>query len=440
MSRPVPTFTPAFAATLLAAATTAAQEVPPAKEPAAAAEDPATEGEGEYRTPLAGSRLEARVFGREVVVEERDRSVTTAVNLGGAFFAPSVGGATGVPIFALYSRGYLDGGRRYRLVASVLVNTFDFAQDLGGPEILLRLENNTVPFARTVLVDGEDPDAGKREWGRASAWLGLGYRWPVSPGNVDNHLRLGLYYHGGYAYHDRGDDTPDSSVIAKDTYVHGLRFQGRVDMIQRNLLELPHRGVAGGFDLELTRRDHWDDFGEPGLVVFDEDDTRDYLKLEAYLVAAGGLPGLSERHRWMVQVHAGWAPTGTLDRHSAFQLLGGPIPSEASDLARPPFPGATFDDFPLGDYLVATAEYRLELLFFLYLHLRGSWGLARRPTFDGGGRIRFRRAQDYAVHAAITSGFPFESQLYLEVGYNFTGKLRAGQEGTSFLLMWSKSF
>ncbi|MCA8925007.1 MAG: hypothetical protein KDD82_24570 [Planctomycetes bacterium] len=401
---------------------------------------PATD---DYRTPLAGERYETELFGERVVVERRDRSNTTALTLGGGAFAPSVGGTTSVPILALFSRGIYPG-RRYRLVASGLVNTFNYAETFGVWELLAELRNDTIPVQRVLLVDGKAPAELKRIWGTAGGGLGAGISLPVQPGGFENAFNVGLTYEGWYEYHQRGEDAPKGiGIVATDTYVHGFRARIRLDALQRNLLELPHSGVACGVDLSWSRRDRWRDYGRDGLVAFDAGKTRDALKLQGYAVVVLPVPGLSTRHRLMGQFHFGWAPTGTLDRYSAFQIFGGPIPSESGDLARPPFPGATFDDFPLMDFAVATVEYRYELSFFAFTHLRASWGLGKVPTLrnsGGSGALRFKRKQDYAFGAGLTTGFLWESLIAFEVGYTVTGNLRSGQEGTSFLLLWSKSF
>jgi len=396
--------------------------------------------EDEYRTPLAGERYETELFGEHIVVERRDRAQTTAVSLGGGFFAPSVGGSTSVPMLALYSRGtYTE--RRYRLVSSGVVNDLEFAERFGVWEALAEVHNYTIPAQRGILVGGKIPDETLRVWGTAGGALGGGLSIPVKPGGFENAFRVGLLYRGYYEYHQRGEDAPKNlGRVATDTYVHGFQLKIRLDAIQRNLLELPHSGLAFGIDLSWSRRDHWRDFGRPGLVVYDEDDTRDFYQLRGYSVLVLPVPMLSMRHRLMAQVHFGWAPADNLDRYSGFQITGGPIPTESGDLARPPFPGATFDDFPMEDFVVTTLEYRYELAFFCFLHFRAAYGVGKVPEASGGGNLRYKRRQDYGFGAGITTGFLWDSLITFEVGHTVTGSLRSGQEGTGFVILWSKSF
>lgn len=400
-----------------------------------------TADDEEYRTPLAGRRFETTVLGEPVVIEARDRSRITALSLGAQWLEINGGETDTTPIFSVFTKLLLEG-RRVRAVVSGLVNTIDVAQDLGWGESLVHFENNTIPFATKEVIDGRARRETALLWGDLSAWVGLGYRWRVGPGEVDNGLRVGAYYHVGWEYHQRVDETPPDERVATDTMRHGVRLQLRCDALLRNVLELPHRGVAFGGDVELTRRDRWRDHGDLVSRRVDKDDTRDYLKLSGYFVLACGLPWLSERHRLVAQVHGGWAKHDTVDRFSAFRLGGGPIPTEAADLARAPFPGAGFNQVPIEDYLYVTAEYRLEVLFFLYLHLRATVGLAKAPTFeDGPGRLlRFRRREGYALTAAVSTGAPFESMLYVEYDYDVNGGLRGGNGGNTVLVLWSKSF
>ena len=78
----------------------------------------------------------------------------------------------------------------------------------------------------------------------------------------------------------------------------------------------------------------------------------------------------------------------------------------------------------------------------MYLHLRGTfaWG-GNRPDYDTskGLKLNLRSADGEAVSVGLTSGFVGDSQLYLECSYD-SKLLRNGREGSSFMLLWSKSF
>ncbi len=398
-----------------------------------------------YRTPRAGEPLHTEVFGRDVDLPFRDRRHINAITLGSVFFEPRVGESAVVPFAALYMRR-LWAERRLRAVISGLVNDIDYGESIAPSlDFVAHFGNHTIPFATTEVIDGEDLEFTSLESGRTELWVGLGFWQLVAPGEVDNQLRIDLFYKGAYDYFRSSDDTNFINV-PPDTYVHGLHARVRLDMIERNILELPHAGFALGADFEFLRRDTWEDTGlfeADGSRQFPERKTRDYMRVTAYAVLAGGVPWLSEKHRLLGQLHWAWAPHDTLDRHSAFRLGGGPQATEYGDLARSPYPAANFDQFPMHYGLIATVEYRYEVLFFLYLHLRLTLAYAKIPTFDGTGGPP--NATDFVTElgetysVAVTSGFLWDSLIHLEVAYD-TGSVRAGDDGVTVLVSWSKSF
>jgi hypothetical protein len=344
------------------------------------------------------------------------------------------------PIAALYYRHRWDKWWT-RDVIGLFVNEMDAARSFGRFQLLGHFENNTVPFADTEIQNGEEVKTSSVIWGTVSGWLGAGIRVPVAPFQADNDLRVQLFYHAGYFYDMRTSDTGSNVRLPPDTFVHGVRLRVRKDGLLRNIMELPHAGWAWGGDLELTRRDNWSD-STFGNMVFTRDETRDYLKISGYVIGAMGIPWLSERNRFIWYLHGGLSPWGKLDRFSSFRAGGGPFPNESDDLYRLPYPGALYNSFPVSDYVVSTLEYRRELLFFLYLHLRGTfaWG-ANRPDYasDQGLKLRLTSTDAEAFSLGFTSGFFWNSQLYLEYSYD-TKLLRNGTAGSSFMLLWSKSF
>lgn len=162
------------------------------------------------------------------------------------------------------------------------------------------------------------------------------------------------------------------------------------------------------------------------------------MKFSGYLSAAVGIPGLSERDRLLASVYGGFAPGHKLDRFSAFRIGGGPFPSENVDLIRHPYPGALFNQFYVSDYAIGTVEYRRELLFFLYLSLRETFVWANRNIFSSPQQP-FSEARGEAFSVGLTSGFLWQSELYLEYTRD-NGILRNGAAGDSMLLLWSKIF
>lgn len=392
------------------------------------------------KVPLAGEAYQTTILGRKITIPARNRDNELALTLGANVYTPKIGSDSVLPIAALYWKHRWDSWWT-RNVFGVFVNEMDVAKNIGHFQLLGHLENNTIPFADTDIQNGKEVKASSVIWGTVSGWLGAGYRLPVAPWQTDNDFRIQLFYHSGYFYDRRTSDTGANVRLPPDTYVHGMRMRVRYDGLLRNIMELPHKGWAWGGDLELTRRDNWSDstFGD---LLFSRRDTRDYLKFSGYVIGAMGIPGLSERHRFVGYLHGGVSPMGKLDRFSAFRAGGGPFPNESDDLYRLPYPGALFNNFSVTDYVIGTLEYRLQLAFFLYLHLRGTfaWG-GNRPNYatTQGLKLDLKSSDGAAFSAGLTSGFLWNSQLYLEYSYD-NKLLRNGTDGNSFMLLWSKSF
>lgn len=390
-------------------------------------------------TPLAGEAYKTTFLGRTVEIPARDRNNILSLSLGTNLYSPEVGGDVALPIAALYWQHRWEK-LWSRAIVGLFVNEVDVARSFGKFQLLGHFDNNTIPFADTDVQDGKEIKTSSVIWGTVSGWLGAGIRIPVYPYQADNDLRIQLFYHAGYFYDSRTSDTGPDVRLPPDTFFHGLRLRARYDGIRRNIMELPHEGWAAGSDLELTRRDNWSDSSIAG-TNFSRNDTRDYLKFSGYLVGATGLPWLSERHRFVGYLHAGISPVGRLDRFSSFRAGAGPFPNETNDLYRVPYPGALYNTFPVTDYAIATLEYRLELLFFMYLHLRGTvaWG-ANRPDFSADElRLRFTGTDGEAFSVGLTSGFFKDSQIYLEYAYD-NKFIRNGSSGHSFTVLWSKMF
>ena len=404
-------------------------------------EDGECTGVGAMQTPLAGEAYSTSLFGSTIEIPARNRENVRSLTLGVNYYTPELGGDTAVPIAAFYYRHRWDNWWT-RDIIGLFVNEMDVARSLGRFQLLGHFENDTVPFADTEIRNGKRVKASSVIWGTVSGWLGAGIRLPVAPFQADNDLRVQLFYHAGYFYDTRTSDTGSDVRLPPDTFVHGLNLRIRNDGMRRNIMELPHEGWAWGGDVKLTRRDRWSD-STFGNQLFTRTETRDYLKLSGYVIGAMGIPGLSDQNRFIWYLHGGGSPWGKLDRFSTFRAGGGPFPNETDDLYRMPYPGALYNNFPVSDYVVSTLEYRRELLFFLFLHLRGTfaWG-ANRPdytTLDRGLRLRLTSTDARAFSVGLTSGFIKDSQLYLEYAYD-SKLLRNGTSGSSIMLLWSKSF
>ena len=403
----------------------------PAKPP------PAEAKQEEYHTPLAGESCTVTWLGESYPVPGRNRCDAFAIMFGGTVFLPGLGGSDALPVAALYWRRESPASKT-RLVFSLFVNELDHAVKYEPFELLAHLENNTIPFPSTEIEDGKSVKEGSIVWGQVAAWLGAGYRLPVAPLQMDNDLRLQLFYEGGYLYSGRTKDSGAQVSLPPDTYTHGMRLRVRYDGMRRNLMELLHLGFAGGLDMEWGRRAHWSDANYGGKILF-KGQTQEFAKLSGYLIWALPIPLLSERNRFLVTFHGGMEAMGVLDRFSSYRIGGGPFPTETDDLQRAPYPGAMFNQLPASNYVIGAAEYRRELLPFLYLHLRGTLAWADRDLLTSPSSVEHDSDLGKAITFGITSGFPWASEINLEYTHD-DGFLRHGQPGDNVLVLWSKGF
>ena len=389
-----------------------------------------------YLTPLAGEPCTIECFGRSVDIPARNRDNSFAIAIGGTLFTPSLAGHDILPMAALYWKHRWDD-IRIRGIFSGVVNDLDVSKTNSRFQLLGHLDNTTIPFDSAEIVDGSEVKGTSIKWGEANARVGVGLRLPLAPFQIDNDLRVQLYYQAGYLYSRRVAETAPAVVLPPSTLVQGALFRVRYDGMRRNLMELPHKGMAAGLDAELMRRNNWSDANYGG-AVYSAAETRDYLKLSGYLTVATGIPFLSEKNRLLTSFYGGVAPYGTLDRFSAFRVGGGPVPSESDDLDRLVFPGAMFSQFPATDYLLGSLEYRRELLPFLYLHLRATHGRLTRTIFTDK-QAKTKTGSGEAFTVGVTSGCAWDSEIHVEYTYD-TGILRNGKPGGNVTLMWSKSF
>jgi len=254
--------------------------------PAAYAESPPQEttkpteiSEVEYQTPLAGDPYHPVVFGQQIDIVGRDRDNATALVLGATVFAPALAGQDFLPIGAFYMKRRWDD-TRFRGIFSILVNESDVAKSFDSFQLLGHLDNNTIPFPVSEIAGGQEVKRTAIIWGTVNGRLGAGLRLPVHPFQADNDLRVQLFYQGSYLFSRRVEETGSNVVLPPNTLVHGPLLRVRYDGLRRNLLELPHSGVAVGMDVEFMRRDKWSDANYGG-AVFPRNETRDYLNSPA---------------------------------------------------------------------------------------------------------------------------------------------------------------
>ncbi len=413
-----------------------AVDVPTASQP-----EPAP---AEHESGQAGEPYQTEILGEQVNIEARDRGDTMAVALGATLYAPKIGDTQFSPLGSFYYLGDWEDEHRLRAQISGLVNDLEFAQRFHGFEAIVRLGNDDRRlFGEAETVSGEELDDTELKWGYETLWLGPGWALDISPFNVDNQLRIQLFYRGEYQHFNRTDQTSPDIAVPLDTWVHGPSLRVRHDALQRNLLELPQSGYAFGLDAEFLRRDRWNQ--QPAAVEGHRDPLtelgdRNFMKLRGYVVGASRLPWLSDRHGITGQIHLGWAPQGTLDRYSGFRVGGGPLPREADDLIRLTYPGALFDQFIADEYVLATASYRYELTFFMYLRASITLFQGRIVSIEEStGNAHFRSLTGEVPSVALVSGFFWDSTLEVEYDYD-TRLVRGDRGGSQVLVMWSKAF
>jgi hypothetical protein len=186
-------------------------------------------------------------------------------------------------------------------------------------------------------------------------------------------------------------------------------------------------------------RDKWSNFGTIPDAIFTRSSTQNYTQLNGYLMGVGGIPGLSEKNRILFSFHGGATPGKSADRYNAIAIGGGPLPGEADDLCRPDYPGTMFNQVYVSNYALAALEYRRELAFFMYLHLRETFIWADRAAVTDSNKFLFKNSLGGATTIGLDTAFFWNSSLYL--GYSWdTGFVRNGKPGNGMILTWNKSF
>ncbi|NVN91332.1 MAG: porin [Desulfuromonadales bacterium] len=392
----------------------------------------------EYHTPLAGEPFQTIFMNRQIDIQAQDRGHVTALSLGGAFYSPKQGATSATPIGALFLKRVWQESRTRNQI-SIFVNDLEFDKSFGHLELITRLENNTVPFGQREVVNNREIKSSDTIWGTAIGSIGPGLRYKVAPFQVDNDLRLQLLGKVGYFYAERTKDTGPNLVLPPDTMLYGVKLRGRYDGMRRNILELPHTGMAAGFDLDYMHRDTWANFGANPDAFFSKADTQDYVQFNGYLMGVSGIPGLSEKNRLFISIHGGVTPQKSADRYNAISIGGGPLPGESDDLCRPDYPGTMFNQVLVSKYALLALEYRRELAFFIYLHLRETFIWADRAAVTDTNRFMFKSTLGAATTIGLDTGFFWNSALYL--GYSWdTGFIRNGTSGSGLILTWNKSF
>ena len=400
---------------------------------------------GESRTPLAGEQYRTEVLGEPVNVPARDRRNVTAINFGVLWIPNGPTFLEVLPFGSLYLwRNWDDDRHRLRATLAGVVNDVNYnigSRSMKGWEFVLTFDNTIIPLGRSEYVEGQRIAPVEVEWSYLFAGVGLGYRERIPGGDQDNAVEVSLTYEPGYRWFQRSRATSPNFIVPSDTYEGRVHFRLRLDALDRNLMELPHRGYALGGDAMYGHRARWSQWGGVAFPSPDVQKEKEYLSASLYAVAAGGVPLVnSERHRLITSLYGGIGKN--LDRFSAFRLPGRPTGYEWEALSLPVMPGVAFNELFPTRYGIADLIYRYEALFFLYPYIRATYGIVERPRFSPDRSIRFQMDSLPAVGGGIVSGAPWRSQIELGYSYNFGifrdpgGHVSMGGHG--FFAMWSK--
>lgn len=401
-------------------------------------------GEDE-QTPLAGEEFHTEVLGEPVKVPSRDRKNVTAASFGIQVLPEGPKFYQVLPFGALYVwRNSDDEKQRFRGTFSGFVN--DLSMNMGthsssGWEVRLTLNNMIIPVGRSEYVEGQIIRDVELEWNYVFAGFGLAYRKLLSPGQQDNALEASLTYEPGYRWFQRTSHTSPNFVVPTDTYEGRVHARLRKDALERNLMELPHRGYSFGGDFFYGHRTNWHNWGGGAFGTSDAQQERQYLMGSIFAVTATGVPFVdSERHRLITSFYGGIGKN--LDRFSTFRLPGRPTGYEWEALALPMMPSVAFNELFPTRYGIGHVEYRYEPLFFIFPYIRGSWGVVEQARFQPNGTIQNKMDSMPALSGGVVSGAPWHSQVEINYSYNFgifrnhDGIPTQGRQG--FFVFWSK--
>ncbi len=399
--------------------------------------------EDEQPTPLAGEAFDTEVMGEPVQVAPRDRKSVTAASFGVQYLPDGPSFYQVLPFGALYVwRNSDDLKQRFRGSFSGPVN--DLTMNVGsrsssGWELRFTLNTMIIPICRSEYIEGQIIRDVEVEWSYVFGGFGLAYRRLLDPGHQDNALEMSLTYEPGYRWFKGTSKTSPNFIVPDDTYEGRVHARVRRDALERNLMELPHRGYAFGGDFFYGHRASWSTWGGG---PFGRSNEREYVMGSIFAVTATGVPFVnSERHRLVASVYAGIG--NNLDRFSTFRLPGRPTGYEWEALALPMLPSVAFNELFPRRYGVAHLEYRYEPIFFIYPYIRGSWGIVEQPRFQPDGSIRYKMDSMPALGGGIVTGAPWRSQVEINYSYNFGiysdrggGPPLPGRHG--FFIFWSK--
>ncbi len=371
------------------------------------------------KTPLAGEPFTVEKGEKEIDVPARDRRKQTAIDFGVLVIPEGPRTQQVLPYGSFFVWRNRDTWR-FRGTFSGLYNDvrYNVGSNRHGWEAVFTFNNYIVPFGRYEDVEGQAIQDVELKWSSVSAGLGIGYRKTIAPGHQDNALEMALTYEPSYLWFQRSSHTSPQFIIPSDTYEGRVHFRLRTDMMERNLMELAHRGVSFGGDFLYGHRTHWQPWGG---VVFDPPDVkkeRDWLAGSVYLVAASRVPFAdSDKHRLIGSAYGGIGQNQ--DRFSAFRLPGRPKGYEWEALSRPMLPGVAFNELFPRRYFITDLTYRYTAMLALFPYIRGTYAVVERPRFVGNGSIKMQMDELPAIGGGVVTRGPWRTQVEVNYTYNF---------------------
>jgi hypothetical protein len=429
MPRP-PQYAVPYLLTLLATAPLAAQQATAPQSPLRSIDEPTDP----WRTVRSGEGFRAKVFGADIEVPARDRRSSNSWNAG-VSRALDVDDAETQPNAFLYFWRHPEDGHLLRAIVGIVYNELLWAKPLNddGLEHVWTFVNDTAPWAASERIDGVAQDREELAWGYVRPGAGLGFRRRVGE-QQDNLFATDLIVEPGLLWFADGDRTDATYATPTTTFELRTRLQMRLDLLERNLLELPHQGFAVGLDAVQGWRADWNDWGLPGVDDHQGSDGDRYLSVSGYAFGITDVPFVgTERQRIFGSVHGG--DGDDLDRFSALRVGGGPDfrGVEYDTTFIPLLPGAARSEFFPDHYLIASAGFRQEVAFFAFVDagVNVAWLDRDRQT----GAVRSRENDRLtSVFAHLNSGFFGSMRFQLGYAHGFD-LIRDGERGGDEVLL-----
>lgn len=391
-----------------------------------------------YRTPRAGEGFKTQVFGEEVTIPARSLAAVTGWKLGAQFETPKPDDRLALPAAALYlwrqpdERHWLRGE-----LAGVYNNVFWGVkpENWGDFELGLTFTNFTLPSTWNEVYDGVRDEREEMFWGYVRPGFSVGYPKSLATGRQDNMWQLNYVLEPGYFYSARDELTAANMVLPKSTFELRNRVNFRYDNLERNILSLPHQGLAAGAEIIQGYRAHWADWGTPENTSR-KHDGQHYVNFNAYAVSTNNVPFVSsERHKLVSWLTAGVGHN--LDRFSATRVGGGPnaMGMEYGSSAMPILPGTSIWEFYPDHYAIGALEYRYELSWFTYLTAHGGVGYLNPLRPHGANGLRESKELLPWMGTRLTTGFFFDTLLQIDYSHSFN-LVNAGTRGGNEIMFW----